>query len=83
MLIVDVSRIRPDDLLTDDLGLGQIDGLDGEFLLLDIQKEFSISLRPEATDVKTVRDLIQYVSRHHRRVGCSSAPADTSNAPAV
>ena len=62
VLIVDVSRMHPDDRLIEDLGLGQVAGLDSNFLEENIKREFSVSLRPVWSSIKTVRDLVTYVS---------------------
>lgn len=64
VLIVDVSRIRPDDRLVQDLGLAQVDGLDPNFLELDIKDSFGVSIRAAWPSIKTVRDLVTYVSTH-------------------
>ena len=62
ILIVDVSRIHFDDQLIEDLGFGQVDGLDPNFLELEVEREFGVSLRPAWFSIKTVRDLVVYVS---------------------
>lgn len=62
VLIVDATRIHPEDRLIEDLGLGQVDGLDPNFLELDIEHSFGVSLRPTWSSIKTVRDLVTYVS---------------------
>jgi hypothetical protein len=59
-LIVDPTRMRPDDRL-DDLGFGQIDGLDPNFLELDVESEFGVALRPAWASIHTFRDLVVYV----------------------
>ncbi len=64
VLIVDVSRIHPDDRLVEDLGLGQVDGLDPNWLACDIKDSFGVSLEPGWASIKTVRDLVTYVSTH-------------------
>ena len=64
VLIVDVTRIHPDDRLVEDLGLGQVDGLDPNFLEGDIEREFGVGLTPAWSSIKTVRDLVTYVSSH-------------------
>jgi acyl carrier protein len=64
ILIVDVCRIHPDDLLMDDLGLGQVDGLDPNVLEFEVQQSFGVNLRPAWPSIKTVRDLVTYVSNH-------------------
>ncbi|MBC8873871.1 MAG: acyl carrier protein [Planctomycetes bacterium] len=61
ILIVDVSRIRPDDKLIEDLGLGQIDGLDPNFLELDVKDAFGVDLRPVWRTGVTLRDLVHYI----------------------
>jgi acyl carrier protein len=66
VLIVDVSRIHPDDRLVEDLGLGQVDGLAQNFLEQDVDDRFGVSLRPAWSSIKTVRDLVAYVSSAYR-----------------
>lgn len=65
-LIVDARRIHPDDRLIEDLGFGQMDGLDGNVLEFDVEREFGVSLRPGWPDFRTVRDLVTYVSTRYR-----------------
>ena len=64
VLIVDASRIRPDDRLIEDLGLGQVDGLDPNWLECDIEESFGANLKPSWPSIKTVRDLVTYVASH-------------------
>ncbi len=61
VLIVDVSRIRPDDKLIEDLGLGQIDGLAPNVLELDVKDAFGVDLRPVWRTGVTLRDLVHYI----------------------
>ena len=61
ILIVDVARIRPDDRLIEDLGLGQVNGLDPDFLELDVKHAFGVDLRPMWRMGVTVRELVHYV----------------------
>jgi acyl carrier protein len=62
ILIIDVTRIYPDDRLIEDLGLGQVDGMDGNWLEFDIRDIFGVDLVPGWDAIKTVRDLVEYVS---------------------
>ena len=64
VLIVDASRIHPDDRLIEDLGLGQVDGLDPNWLERDIEESFGVSLKPNWSSIKTVRELVIYVASH-------------------
>ena len=75
ILIVDASRIHPDDRLVEDLGFGQIDGLDPNFLGFDVEREFGVSLSPGGASIKTVRDLVKYIfqQRNYLRPGSSRA----------
>ncbi len=68
VLIVDVSRIHADDRLIEDLGLGQVNGLDFEFLEFDVEQNFGVTLRSAWPSIKTVRDIVTYVG-DHRPVG--------------
>lgn len=63
-LIVDATKIRPEDSLIVDLGLGQVDGLDLEFLDFDIEKQFSVSIRPLFIDERgpTVRQIVEHIA---------------------
>jgi acyl carrier protein len=65
VLIVDISRIHPDDRLVEDLGLGQVNGLDAEFLAADLEHKLGVRLSADAPILplpgKTVRDLVTYV----------------------
>jgi acyl carrier protein len=63
ILIVDASRIRPDDRLIDDLGFGQVDGMDPNFLEFEVEREYGVKLRPAWASVKTGRDLVTYIYR--------------------
>lgn len=67
VLIVDVSRIEADDKLIEDLGLGVVDGLDANFVEFDIHQKLHVSLRPAWPQIKTVRDVVTYVSDHRPR----------------
>ena len=62
ILIVDMDRIHPDDHLIEDLGLGQVDGLDPNILEFHLEREFRVSLRPGWLSIKTLRDLVTYIS---------------------
>ena len=62
-LIVDCSRIRPEDSLFDDLGLGQVDGLAPNHFAVDVVVEFQVDLQPILNNNSpSVRDVINYVS---------------------
>jgi len=60
-LIVDVTRIHPDDKLVEDLGLGRVDGLDPNLFEFDVKDAFGVDLRPVWRKDVTVRDLVDYV----------------------
>jgi acyl carrier protein len=62
IVIVDASRIHPDDQLIEDLGFGQVNGLDPNFLELDVEREFGVNLKSAWSSLKTVRDLVTYIS---------------------
>ena len=61
-LIVDASRLHPDDQLVEDLGFGRVDGLAPNFLELDVEREFGVNLKSAWPSLKTVRDLVTYIS---------------------
>lgn len=63
-LIVDVTLIRPEDQLFEDLGFAQIDGLDANHLDLQISERFDKSIRPLFDTVQgpTIRQLIEFVA---------------------
>jgi hypothetical protein len=59
---VDVRRIHPEDRIIEDLGLGQVDGMDGNWLDLEIERAFGVSIRAAWPELKTVRDVVEHVS---------------------
>ena len=61
VLIVDVSRITAEDRLVEDLGLGMVDGLDPNFLEIDIRDELHVDIGSSWPTLKTVRDLVNLV----------------------
>ena len=62
-LDIDICPALPDDDLADDLGLGQFDGMDGNFMILDIENEFEIKLdRLSCSKIKTLRDVVRFVN---------------------
>ena len=62
ILIVDASRIHHEDQLFEDLGLGQVDGMDPNWLELDISDEFGVEIEPAWSSIRTMRDLVEYVA---------------------
>ena len=62
ILIVDVSRIHPDDRLLETLGFAKVNGLDLNFLELDVEREFGVCLRPGWSLITTECHLVAYVS---------------------
>lgn len=63
VLIVDVTRMWPDDRLVADLGLGHVDGLDVYHFDGDLQTHFGISvLDVFKTKDPSVREVIEYIS---------------------
>jgi hypothetical protein len=68
-LLIDVTRIHPDDRVYVDLGLGAVDCLDGPFLAHYLEAAFAADLRTILHDENlTVRQLIE-------AVGTSFTPA--------
>lgn len=64
---VDLARLRPDDRLVQDLGIGQLDGLEPTFLVQDVQRAFGISIPDaEAEQLLTVRQLVSYIAQSQR-----------------
>ena len=62
-LIVDCSKIHPDDLLCEDLGLGQIDCLAPYHFAGDVSDELHVDLEPVMpNNSPTVREFIDYVA---------------------
>ncbi|MFO0912061.1 MAG: hypothetical protein U0795_03830 [Pirellulales bacterium] len=63
ILIVDVRFIRPEDRLIADLGLGQVDGLDGNVLDCDTRSEWQVSIFPlfENSSDPTVAEVVSFL----------------------
>jgi len=60
VLIIDTSKIHPDDRLFADLGLAQVDGMDANFLILDLKQRFGVSAESLFADNDpTVRQLVE------------------------
>jgi hypothetical protein len=67
VLIVDVARIQPDDHLVGDLGLGQVDGLDGHHLSADCEQCFGVPVLSLFSEQDpTVRQLVECVAGTNR-----------------
>jgi hypothetical protein len=60
---VDASRIHPDDRLIEDLGFAQMDGLDANWLELDVAREFGVSIHPHWAAIHSVRGLVSCIAR--------------------
>lgn len=80
ILIVDVTRIHPDDNLFVDLGVEQLHGLDLSYLQWRVKREWGVRMGPAWKVVRTVRDLVTYVCEHHEDRGNGDrGNADASN----
>jgi len=71
ILIVDVSRVYPDDKLVEDLGFARVDALGPSFLELDVEDAFGVDISQAWKYEITLRDLVTYISK--RRDSNSSA----------
>ena len=60
VLIIDTSKIHPDDRLIADLGLTRVDGLDVNFLMSEVKDAFGISAESLFADNDpTIRQLVE------------------------
>lgn len=63
ILGVDGNEVTEDANLQDDLGM---DSLDAVELIMDFEKEYSISIPDsDAENIKTVKDIIDYLIKRH------------------
>ena len=63
ILIVDVAKIRQDDRLVGDLGFGQINAMDIDFLDHDLRERFGVAVAAVFIDHDpTVRELVELCS---------------------
>ncbi len=61
-LVVDASQVTDNASFTNDLGA---DSLDTVELIMDLEKEFNISIPDEAAEkIQTVGDAIDYIATH-------------------
>jgi len=61
---VDLSRLSPDDRFIEDLQMVELDSLSTVNLVVDIEREFGIKIPDaDAGKIRTLRDLVEYVSR--------------------
>ena len=59
----DLASLRPDDRVVQDLGIGQVDGLEPTFLIQDMEKAFGISIPDaEAEHLLTVGQFVSYIA---------------------
>ncbi len=61
ILIVDVTRVHPDDSLFGDLGVEQLDGMDLSYMEWRVKREWGVRIGPAWVFLRTVRDLVTYV----------------------
>ncbi len=69
VLIVDVNRVGADDRLIEDLGLGVVNGMDADFVELDIDRELHVDIGSAWPVMKTVRDMVTFVGNHCPKQG--------------
>lgn len=62
---IDLSRLHPDDRLCADIRMDELDSMATVEFVLAVEKEFGISISDSAAkDMRTLRDVIDYVSTH-------------------
>ena len=67
-LIVDCTRVHPDDLLFEDLGLGQFDCLAPGHFAADIEEEFGVDILTFIyQDSRKIDDVVRYISANSSR----------------
>jgi len=67
-IAVDLSRLHPDDLIVDDLRMDSLDSLATVEFLIEIEKEFGISVPDAAAEkMRNLRDVTDYVYEATRR----------------
>ena len=60
----DLARLRPDDRLVADLGLGTVDGLQSFHFAHDVEEQFSVTFPEHAwNDILTFSDLVTYIAK--------------------
>jgi acyl carrier protein len=61
-IVVDLSRIHPDDRIVEDLRMDALDSLSIAEFILDVEKEFGISIpNVIAEKMRTLRDVVDFV----------------------
>ena len=62
-IVVDLSRIHPDDRLGEDLRMDALDSLSTVEFILEVEKEFGISVPNDiAEKMRTLRDVVNFVA---------------------
>jgi len=62
-IVVDLSGIHPDDRLVEDLRMDALDSLSTVEFIVDVEKEFGISLPNDiAEKMRTLRDVVDFVA---------------------
>ncbi|MEO7297317.1 MAG: acyl carrier protein [Verrucomicrobiota bacterium] len=60
---IDLARMRPEDLIVEDLRMDALDSMSTVDLVMDIEKEFGIDISNSAAEkMRTLKDIVDYIS---------------------